>query len=182
MSDICPYCSSGDLAHASDGSITCLDCEMSWNRPRKSSYWVRLDQYRWPNYHLQSHPHPKNLKRFWDKACYICGGQAESFDHVIPRSKGGANNKTNMQPCCETCNSAKGHMDLEDFLSLFSRGEWLALGQLQPSSRRGKIEAAKIVKGFKKNKAQKEAELRRRKELRDQWRAQNRETFNEVDI
>jgi 5-methylcytosine-specific restriction endonuclease McrA len=40
--------------------------------------------------------------------CWICGGEAASFDHVKPISKGGADLPCNMRPVCQRCNSHKG--------------------------------------------------------------------------
>ncbi len=39
--------------------------------------------------------------------CQYCGQQAESIDHVIPRSKGGAHEWDNVVACCRSCNSYK---------------------------------------------------------------------------
>ncbi|GLI49099.1 MULTISPECIES: HNH endonuclease [Pseudothermotoga] len=36
-------------------------------------------------------------------------------DHIIPRSKGGTDNPTNLVCCCETHNMAKGNMSYEEF-------------------------------------------------------------------
>ncbi|MEP3669701.1 MAG: HNH endonuclease, partial [Roseibium sp.] len=45
--------------------------------------------------------------------CQYCNGQFESndltFDHVVPRAKGGGSNWENIVAACGPCNSAKGH-------------------------------------------------------------------------
>lgn len=40
--------------------------------------------------------------------CQYCGKNAESIDHVIPRSKGGAHAWDNVVACCRRCNTYKG--------------------------------------------------------------------------
>lgn len=40
--------------------------------------------------------------------CRYCGKHAESIDHVIPRSKGGAHAWDNVVACCRRCNTYKG--------------------------------------------------------------------------
>lgn len=41
-------------------------------------------------------------------ACQYCGGAAESIDHVVPRSRGGAHVWENVVAACRRCNSSKG--------------------------------------------------------------------------
>jgi 5-methylcytosine-specific restriction endonuclease McrA len=45
--------------------------------------------------------------------CQYCGRAAESIDHVIPRSKGGAHTWENVVACCRRCNTYKGDRLLE---------------------------------------------------------------------
>ena len=40
--------------------------------------------------------------------CVYCDGPGETWDHVIPRSRGGANHKRNLRRACRPCNQAKG--------------------------------------------------------------------------
>lgn len=40
-------------------------------------------------------------------ACWICGGEADTVDHVKPISVGGLNVPANMRPACRACNSSK---------------------------------------------------------------------------
>ena len=40
-------------------------------------------------------------------ACQYCGGKAETMDHVVPRSRGGAHSWENVVAACRRCNSKK---------------------------------------------------------------------------
>ena len=57
--------------------------------------------------------------------CELCGISAhERFlevDHIIPRSRGGSNDLSNLQALCYKCNSAKGASDETDFRGILDR-------------------------------------------------------------
>ncbi len=57
------------------------------------------------------------LKR--DKKCQLCGNTKDDapleVDHILPRSKGGTNNLTNLQTLCRPCNQGKSNLDDTDF-------------------------------------------------------------------
>ena len=40
--------------------------------------------------------------------CAYCSGAADTLDHVLPRSRGGADSWDNLVACCVTCNQTKG--------------------------------------------------------------------------
>ena len=40
--------------------------------------------------------------------CQYCGKAAESLDHVLPKSRGGAHEWSNVVACCRRCNTTKG--------------------------------------------------------------------------
>ncbi len=44
-----------------------------------------------------------------DKVCAYCGGPAETVDHVLPKSRGGASTWTNLVAACSPCNHAKAN-------------------------------------------------------------------------
>lgn len=44
---------------------------------------------------------------YWGNRCWMCGGDAETMDHVKPLSKGGAHMLCNLRPACQSCNSRK---------------------------------------------------------------------------
>jgi len=67
-----------------------------------------------------------NLRKFLlsqgSKTCYLTGRpltkENMSFDHVIPRSKGGTLSRKNTKLCDKQANNAKGGMSVEEFLQL----------------------------------------------------------------
>jgi hypothetical protein len=48
--------------------------------------------------------------------CHYCGGEADSWDHVVPLRKGGPNEPSNLVRCCVPCNARKGVGGPEDAL------------------------------------------------------------------
>jgi 5-methylcytosine-specific restriction enzyme A len=40
--------------------------------------------------------------------CYLCGAPATQADHVVPRIKGGRNERENYRGACGPCNARKG--------------------------------------------------------------------------
>lgn len=40
--------------------------------------------------------------------CHYCNEPATTWDHIVPKSKGGSNNGINLVGACVPCNSAKG--------------------------------------------------------------------------
>lgn len=48
------------------------------------------------------------IEAAWGHRCYYCNRGAESMDHLVPLSKGGANCVENLVPSCKSCNSKKG--------------------------------------------------------------------------
>lgn len=48
--------------------------------------------------------------------CTYCGSEAVGVDHVVPTSQGGADDKTNLVPCCLTCNTSKGDLHVAEWL------------------------------------------------------------------
>lgn len=48
--------------------------------------------------------------------CSYCGEPSETIDHIVPLSKGGKHEITNITGACKSCNSAKHNKDLFIFL------------------------------------------------------------------
>ena len=46
--------------------------------------------------------------------CAYCGGHANTIDHVLPRSRGGADSWENLVACCVRCNNLKGDRTPEE--------------------------------------------------------------------
>jgi hypothetical protein len=53
--------------------------------------------------------------------CAYCGGRSDTEEHVIPRSKGGSNQATNIVGACRACNAAKKDQPLLQFLIIRRR-------------------------------------------------------------
>lgn len=41
--------------------------------------------------------------------CHWCGEDADTADHLVPRSKGGTNDDDNLVAACRACNSRRGN-------------------------------------------------------------------------
>jgi len=53
--------------------------------------------------------------------CHYCGMEANTADHLIPISKGGTDEATNMVACCTKCNSSKLNRMTPSFFDRASR-------------------------------------------------------------
>ena len=50
----------------------------------------------------------RKIKEKWDYECAYCGSETDlTIDHVVPRSKGGADFTKNVVCCCSSCNGTK---------------------------------------------------------------------------
>jgi len=47
----------------------------------------------------------------------VCDHDHATLDHVVPKSKGGTNERSNLVLACNACNNAKGDRSYEDFLA-----------------------------------------------------------------
>lgn len=60
--------------------------------------------------------------------CHLCGADgATTADHVVPRSKGGADGLDNLEPAHMSCNRARSDMDLTTWRALHPIGPRPAL-------------------------------------------------------
>lgn len=58
-----------------------------------------------------------------DNSCFYCGTPlnrwTSTLDHLVPKSKGGTNNRKNLVVCCVPCNTKKADLSVEEFMELF---------------------------------------------------------------
>ncbi len=83
----------------------------------------------WPEAHIKKEKEKARLLRktqWWDqqldtKKCHYCKNEFLkidlTMDHKIPIVRGGMSTKSNVAPCCKSCNSAKKHQTDVEFLS-----------------------------------------------------------------
>jgi hypothetical protein len=77
----------------------------------------------------------QEIREHWNHQCAYCGSEENlTIDHIVPRSKGGADFTKNVVCCCHSCNQSKGHEHWklwyvqQDFYSeeRFNKiGEWM---------------------------------------------------------
>ena len=56
----------------------------------------------------------RRVLEFYGDECLKCGGKPVTIDHVVPISRGGRNDISNVQPLCGTCNARK-FVSIEDY-------------------------------------------------------------------
>lgn len=60
-----------------------------------------------------------NIKKKLPHACYYCGKQLShcdlTVDHLIPLSRGGKTEYSNLRICCRRCNNEKGNMTEQEY-------------------------------------------------------------------
>ena len=49
--------------------------------------------------------------------CVYCGKPADTFDHVIPKRRGGTDDPSNLVPACRSCNASKGSRTLSEWIA-----------------------------------------------------------------
>lgn len=77
----------------------------------------------------------QSIKDKWNYQCAYCGSKENlTLDHIIPRSKGGSDNLTNVLCACKKCNNDKGHQMWSDWFlqqSFFTTEKLSAIIQWQ---------------------------------------------------
>jgi 5-methylcytosine-specific restriction endonuclease McrA len=64
-----------------------------------------------------------------DRACWACGGPAETADHIIPRAVGGSNELANLRGACHDCNRRRGAKPAHEFLAARRRESGTMFGR-----------------------------------------------------
>jgi len=77
---------------------------MSWAMP---SVIILRNYVRIPG-HRQVPVSRRGVLRRDAQRCGYCGGTATTIDHILPRSRGGADSWENLVACCLRCNNLKG--------------------------------------------------------------------------
>lgn len=126
-----PKCKICDKLVSGYNAKICRKCFKAENTSRwkggisKTKNYKRFKKYEYQNRKLKaigSHTLEQwqELKKKYDYMC-LCCKQKEPFiklteDHIIPLSKGGADDISNIQPLCHSCNSIK-HTKIINYLS-----------------------------------------------------------------
>ena len=58
----------------------------------------------------------------WVETCAYCRQPAETWDHIVPFSRGGSDERWNMAPACTRCNGAKSGRTPEEFWKVIGHG------------------------------------------------------------
>jgi len=56
-------------------------------------------------------------KKIQSNFCIYCGMDADTIDHLIPKSRGGSNMPDNLAPACRFCNLEKGNMTYGEYVA-----------------------------------------------------------------
>lgn len=88
--------------------------------------------------------------------CLWCGKSVEDngqacIDHLVPQSKGGDNDPSNLLTSCKRCNDQRGDMSAEEFIATLSRSE-----RGRHKIHRGIAEASMQILDFHKDEAKHE--------------------------
>lgn len=75
---------------------------------------------------LPSEAEIEQLKaRFGHRCAYCCKRVRLTLDHIVPVSKNGTNDLSNLLPACRSCNSKKKDRPLEVFLAALGASRWV---------------------------------------------------------
>lgn len=67
-----------------------------------------------------AHSYGCEVKEWWsslvDPQCFYCDSPATEVEHVVPVSKGGTHELSNLVPACRPCNRRKGTKSFDEFV------------------------------------------------------------------
>jgi hypothetical protein len=113
----------GELLHWSYANLAMAHAAASSGAKTygRTHYMIRARLYaglRKGSMQLGSLADDERLKMILPQACCYCASRDHlSIDHLIPRSRGGADTGDNLVWACRTCNSSKGATDVLTWLS-----------------------------------------------------------------
>ena len=59
---------------------------------------------------------PNKGTQFSKGSCIYCGQNADTIDHLTPKSRGGSDGPSNKLPACRACNLEKGNMTYDEYI------------------------------------------------------------------
>ena len=77
----------------------CPPCQRQYERTRRPDRHVRYPA---------EYEHNRALLLADSPRCWSCGLSATTADHIVPRSRGGGHDLSNLRPACSSCNSSRG--------------------------------------------------------------------------
>lgn len=96
-------CGKADVVHDHPEAVVVRSCEMEIAVPSV----IRLREYVRIPYRARVPMTRSALMHRDHHRCGYCGARAETIDHVVPRSRGGAHGWENCVACCAACNHRK---------------------------------------------------------------------------
>lgn len=81
------------------------------------TFQVAYQYYDWvvqPTRQLLSREERQQIHQHYGNKCVYCGAPSEEVDHVVPVSKGGTNEFSNLVASCRTCNRVKSDRTLAE--------------------------------------------------------------------
>lgn len=134
------HCSDCGDANVLKGRTRCRHCQTVWNKAHydpvqskqyMSAYWAENAQYYRDNARKRraTLKGARVVKRVSLKSviskcgdcCQYCGADTShgnrQIDHILPLSRGGTHEESNLQVLCAKCNRAKSAMTMEEFVA-----------------------------------------------------------------
>jgi 5-methylcytosine-specific restriction endonuclease McrA len=93
---------------------------------RKSAEWIGYKQIKLLVNKEETRQLRKEVEIESKRICYICGSVIPenipiTLDHVIPKSEGGPDSKSNIRCACKRCNDDKNNRTIQDYVKHISR-------------------------------------------------------------